>query len=658
MAKKPLSSFGLSVFFIYLIIHHLVTRVFYNINYSVMKIVLPFQKTSFLPIAFCIVWLLHLPLLSQKQGNNWYFGDKAGVNFNPNPPVALTNGQTDFVLPIGWNEASSTISDSSGTLLFYSNGVLVWNRFHAVMPNGSALMGHRSSTGGCIIVPKPGNQQLFYVFTLGAEETGYVGGFRYSIADMCLDGGKGDIDIASKNIFLEDSMTEKMVCIRHANNIDYWIVVHKMTTRKYYSFLLTSSGITNTVVSVTDTIHYIGVGQMKASPNGLKIAVATPNGYGLGNGFHQGFTSLMDFNPATGIVSNAVALPPSAAKTDYGVCFSPDNSKLYFSCVGHGEIYQYNLSAGPLASVIASKTWIIPNGPDSWRQMANGPDGKIYISRGQKNYLSVLNSPNNVGLACNYIDSTIYLQGKKTSIGLPNLITGFKYNNLLATGPIMISSTNVSICPGNATTLAVVGASQYTWSNNNSTASALVVSPTVTTTYSVVGSKDGCASSASINVYVLPTPAMSVTGPFTICPGESVTITASGAENYLWSNNANTSSIVVTPLIPTTYTVSGTNSNLQCSAVQIVFLTLDPCTSISTYTQTKLLLYPNPVHDHFIIEAKVKQQIQLINVLGQIQRVFELSASENYCDVQELPSGIYFLRDPSAGVTFAKIIKK
>ena len=77
---------------------------------------------------------------------NWYFGNRAGVNFSSGAPVALTNGQ------IVTTEGCATISDATGNLLFYTDGVSVWNRNHAVMANGAGLFGHASSTQSAIIV--------------------------------------------------------------------------------------------------------------------------------------------------------------------------------------------------------------------------------------------------------------------------------------------------------------------------------------------------------------------------------------------------------------------------------------------------------------------------------------------------------------------------
>lgn len=365
-----------------------------------------------------IFYLLPLFCLSQKQGNIWYFGINAGLDFNASQPVFLTNGQT-YPYPYGWNEGCSSICDSSGTLLFYTNGMKLWDNQHQILPNGDNLMGNASSTQSSIIVPQPGSSRYFYIFTTDALENNFQNGLRYSVIDICLNGGFGDVT-EEKNIKLLDTVSERLICIKHSNGTDYWIVTHKFNSDAFYSFKLSSNGIIDTIISHTGTVDNIGWGQTVISNNRLKISITAPSAI-------NGFTLLLDFDPSTGIISNEQTL--SSGSRIYGVSFSPDNSKLYCSAIGVGEIYQYDLNAGNLAAIIASKTYIVQNEPDEYRQQKLGPNGKIYISMAGKLYLSSIEFPDSLYPACNYIDSAIYLGGKYASFGLPNFIGSYDYSN-------------------------------------------------------------------------------------------------------------------------------------------------------------------------------------------------------------------------------------
>jgi hypothetical protein len=364
----------------------------------------------------------------QNQSNIWYFGDHAGIDFNISPQVALSDGQTYLRLPqYGWNEGSSVISDNNGSLLFYTDGEKIWNRNHAIMTNGSGLMGHWSSTQSSLIIPQPGSDQFYYVFTTDAAEHNYLNGLRYSIVDICLSNGLGSVLSNAKNIFLADSLTEKLACTPHANGIDYWIMVHRNNSNRFQAYLLTATGITDSLFSNcgnADLNPYPSqaVGQMVFSNDGAKIGYAKP-------GAVAGLSMLLNFNNASGVVSNAIVL--STYQREYAVAFSPDNSKLYFSEIGYGSIFQYDLNAGNAAAIIASKTYMIQNGPDGWRGMQLAPDGKIYISRTGQNYLSAINNPNNLGPSCNYVSNAISLSPNAASFGLPNFISGFSYSNIL-----------------------------------------------------------------------------------------------------------------------------------------------------------------------------------------------------------------------------------
>ena len=72
-----------------------------------------------------IIWGF-IPVLSfsQNEAAIWYFGSNAGLDFSGGTPVAITDGQ------ITTSEGCSTISDQNGHLLFYTDGVDVWNKNH------------------------------------------------------------------------------------------------------------------------------------------------------------------------------------------------------------------------------------------------------------------------------------------------------------------------------------------------------------------------------------------------------------------------------------------------------------------------------------------------------------------------------------------------
>jgi hypothetical protein len=150
--------------------------------------------------------IISINAFSQKEAAIWYFGEKAGLDFNSGSPVSITDGK------IITSEGCASISDKNGSVLFYTDGSLVFNKFHKVMPNGSGLLGHNSSTQSAIIVPKPNNPYVYYIFTVDQPLPDNVddnplndqdppnNGLNYSEVDIRLDNGLGDIPENKKNI--------------------------------------------------------------------------------------------------------------------------------------------------------------------------------------------------------------------------------------------------------------------------------------------------------------------------------------------------------------------------------------------------------------------------------------------------------------------------
>src|SRR5210317_951840 len=124
------------------------------------------MKKNYLVI---VCFMFTLKLIAQGEAANWYFGNGAGVSFDINTGVVTSN--SNAINTINTNEGCSSISDPNGNLLFYTDGRSVWDANHQVMPNGDynngqGLLGDPSSTSSAVIVPKPGNSDQYYIFTV------------------------------------------------------------------------------------------------------------------------------------------------------------------------------------------------------------------------------------------------------------------------------------------------------------------------------------------------------------------------------------------------------------------------------------------------------------------------------------------------------------
>src|SRR5215203_2372333 len=370
---------------------------------------------------------------AQKEANVWYFGNFLGLDFNSGTPVPLNDGQMNN----NPTEGNATISDANGSLLFYTDGLKIWNRLHQVMPNGTGLYGSITSTQSAIIVPFIGDPARYYVFTVD----GLSGprGLTYSVVNMTLDNGKGDIEI--KNVPLILNIVEKITAIRHCNNRDIWVLTHGSVSDIYYAFLVTQSGISPPVISNTGSIlpgiippspyDSSSMGYLKASPDGKKIAAAhwTVN------------ADISDFDNATGVVSNTYGLfqPSDPHYLIYGIEFSP-NSKLVYTTVFYTDpvnaqkknaLFQYDVSLASPAAVRASKQVISQNSDliQSYAALQIATDGKLYMAKNSYKHLAAVSNPNVYGPGCGYVNNAIAwtLPAQVCSFGLPTFIQSYFY---------------------------------------------------------------------------------------------------------------------------------------------------------------------------------------------------------------------------------------
>lgn len=345
---------------------------------------------------------------TQNTNKIWYFGGNAGIDFKGGNAVALTNGALLSY------DGSAAASDKNGDLLFYTNGVDVWNKNHQVMANGQGLFGSTNSMHSATIVPIIGQNLMYYIFT--CADVGGPHGLNYSIVDMNLSGGLGAV--TTKNIRLQNYVTEKVVAIPHANNKDYWVIAHQLESANFFVYLVGSNG-----VNFTSTVN-IGSyqpggdgaqGQITASPNGDKIAMAS---------YSNDEFQLFDFNNRTGVISNAITLAPYFRA--WGVEFSPDGKKLYCTRWTGNEVYQFDLNNyNELAINMSSKIIGNATGPDPNYKVGTlqlATDNKIYVAKWQSSELAVINNPNDNGLNCNFKDHGLNLSGKRSLAGLCNTV--------------------------------------------------------------------------------------------------------------------------------------------------------------------------------------------------------------------------------------------
>ncbi|PWL31356.1 MAG: hypothetical protein DCO96_03945 [Fluviicola sp. XM-24bin1] len=154
------------------------------------------------------------------------------------------------------------------------------------------------------------------------------------------------------------------------------------------------------------------------------------------------------------------------------------------------------------------------------------------------------------------------------------------------TTPTVTVSGATQICEGGTTQLTASGATSYTWDNGLGTGASQILSPSVTTTYTVTGSNGlSCDATETVTVTVNPVPTVTATvNNNTVCAGDAVQLDASGASTYSWDNGLGTGATqTANPTQTTIYTVTGTDAN-SCSNTATVTVSITPPPTVTVNT--------------------------------------------------------------------------
>lgn len=407
-----------------------------------------------------VLFLTYTCAFSQKEANFWYFGNNAGIDFSSGTPTVLTNGK------LKTDEGCSSISDKDGNLLFYSDGISVWTKNHELMKysNGSLannLEGNPSSTQSGLIVPKPKDPNIYYIFTVGTNYVGTSGtlpvnpGFNYYTVDISKGNGG---EIINGPVNLSDgkdlAWSEKVTAVQGKNCNEIWAL--SIVRGTFYAYKISENGVDTTPVlsSVFYTLRDKR-GYLKVSPDGTKIALADyAAGTNSANKFVLGSSQLMlfNFNANTGKISGGTSL--LNIQTDgapYGVEFSQQSSKLYTSTHDglNNKVFQFDLTA----KNIAESKYLINQRVGYRGALQLAPNAKIYATVPESyfvggNFLDVIENPDDEATKVSYSQNAVNLNGKTNTQGLPPFIQSFfaPVNIVFSKTNEILDQTNQILC--------------------------------------------------------------------------------------------------------------------------------------------------------------------------------------------------------------------
>jgi len=345
------------------------------------------------------------------------------------------------------------------------------------------------------------------------------------------------------------------------------------------NFTIVGTDANGCISLTTATIAVNSLPAMTISPNLTICPLAVAN---LTAGGATTYTWLPSLNLSSANGSVVIASPSST--TTYTVIGSTS------TCTNSAEVV-VTITANPTLSIVSSPS-IICSGNLSTLS-ASGANTYTWSPA------ATLNSSNGSNVNANPNITTVYSVSGTNAFGCLSSTTATL--SVVTTPTITAIANPSSICPGQTSTLSVVGASNYTWSPSfsisNPNSSSTIASPALTTIYNVIGSIGNtsflCTSSNTVQVTIIPAPTITVSPQIIICEGQSTTIYAVGANSYTWSpaiglTNPNAASTNLNPTGSGTFIYTVTAANINCAATETVEVIVNPLPIINAGADTTI----------------------------------------------------------------------
>ena len=342
--------------------------------------------------------------LQDQRSNVWYFGNKAGIDFNEQPPEALDNSIMNAP------EGCAIVCDRNGDVIFYTDGDKVFDKTDTEIDNG--IGGDPLASQSSIIVPVPGDETLYYIFTTQAINGTAPYELRYSLFDLKLNNGLGALQ--QKNVLLFSKSTERVTATPN------WLLVHEYGNSTFRAYPITPEGIGQPVYSEIGSDHSFkfqqnGEGYMKIGPrNTVAVALSTPG--------TQNLVELFTLDITTGMLNNYRKIDLNEPNGQvYGIEFSPGGNKVYATLKGSpspSQIFEYFLDSLDRPFF---KQRI--NQATELGAIQVGPDGQIYVAVNGSGTLGTIMANEDTTQLSTYNPSGFtLLAGTNSRLGLPNFI--------------------------------------------------------------------------------------------------------------------------------------------------------------------------------------------------------------------------------------------
>ncbi len=532
-----------------------------------------------------VLWMPAKVVSQNITETKWYFGNSPqNLIFDKNGRDAVL--EDDMATPFG-SAGCAVISDQfTGNLLFYSDGQLVYDRNHQLLPSiagGTVLSGDPTLNQPVVACPVPGATSEYYFITNNGVE------LQASVVDASQNGNStvpqfpaGEVTSFINQPIGLPTPSEGMIIIETSPFGEYWLISQNRTSFDFEVTRITSGGFTTTQTTIfSDSLPGFEAAQFAFNEDSLILAVAskTPNRNVL----------ILDFDPSTGILSfnqtvRNTGFNDFGTTTIYDVEWSGTGAQLYISRMGDGtnpgRLYQVDFADTVNTNPFPINEFL-PYTFERSYGLRRGIDNRIYHlyqgTVGGPFLLGRIFNPDSVAANLFY-DSLVFdmdFNGTQFPAFAPASFTGFT----------AISFDYLDSCQGNTTKFFPTidpMPNNYLWifgQEGFSTAVAPIFSFTNTGPQSVtlLAELNGRIGSFNTTVNILTqSDTVDLGNDTTICVNDEITFDAGVGVAWIWNTGETTQSIQVVDSAGTkagTYWVEVTFAN-GCTAFNDIVLTV------------------------------------------------------------------------------------
>jgi hypothetical protein len=399
----------------------------------------------------------------------WYFGTRVVMDFGTSGsdmPTFSYNAGSSSPAPDA-AEGTTVVSDQNGNLVFWTNGLQIWDKTGAIMQNSTGMTGAASATQAVASFPmNTARTKYGIVSNSGQGETGY-GELYFSIVDMTLNGGNGAV--TTKNVKLGTGTGysgEGLNAMPKGDGSGYYVYAFNAVMGKISYFLIKNDGTIQTFTPITmnpaplicyqGTGGFAGYGSVNFTKDYQRMILMQGSwkcdGTNGGGANDSGRAYLYEVDTSTGGLTLTASWITSGwtgtvvgTHGGYTADFSPQEKYVYVGQIYPGNAIRYDISSND-STTIKNSQWVI--GFDTLQTDANqiyqngahirqGPDGRMWIANRtfkyysltpcKMGYISAPDSPINSKASIGFSPDAITLPaGSCSQWGLPQVATVFK----------------------------------------------------------------------------------------------------------------------------------------------------------------------------------------------------------------------------------------